>query len=167
MHCRSLDYLAQRFTITRMDFRILFGAYVAALLDHTNKAVHSGHKKDVTLIEHVRSDNMYEEKTSCGGRAHSVALHQGERYPLNDEEKTDLRKLGKAKILCITPPNLEIVQENTNVCKIGTWTIRDSAPVPQKLWSSMDAIKIQPNLMAASADCRLVAWLKNDFSIPY
>ncbi|KAG5447308.1 hypothetical protein CSKR_110155 [Clonorchis sinensis] len=27
-----------------------------------------------------------------------------ERKPLNDEEKTDLRKLGKAKILCITPP---------------------------------------------------------------
>ncbi|KER30138.1 hypothetical protein T265_03397 [Opisthorchis viverrini] len=40
--------------ITRMDFQILYGAYVKPLLDYANQVVYSGRTKDVTLIERVQ-----------------------------------------------------------------------------------------------------------------
>ncbi|KER26628.1 hypothetical protein T265_06133 [Opisthorchis viverrini] len=40
--------------ITRMDFQILYGAYVGPLLECANQVVYSGRTKDVTLIERVQ-----------------------------------------------------------------------------------------------------------------
>ncbi|KER31795.1 hypothetical protein T265_02027 [Opisthorchis viverrini] len=40
--------------ITRMDFQILYGAYVRPLLEYANQVVYSGRTKDVTLIERVQ-----------------------------------------------------------------------------------------------------------------
>ncbi|GAA51771.1 protein kinase N, partial [Clonorchis sinensis] len=40
--------------ITRMDFQILYGAYVGPLLEYANPVVYSGHTKDVILIERVQ-----------------------------------------------------------------------------------------------------------------
>ncbi|KER33861.1 hypothetical protein T265_00308 [Opisthorchis viverrini] len=39
--------------ITRMDFQILYGAYVRPLLEYANQVVYSGRTKDVTPIERV------------------------------------------------------------------------------------------------------------------
>ncbi|KER19095.1 hypothetical protein T265_15662, partial [Opisthorchis viverrini] len=39
---------------TRMDFQILYGAYVRPLLEYANQVVYSGRTKDVTLIERVQ-----------------------------------------------------------------------------------------------------------------
>ncbi|KER30645.1 hypothetical protein T265_02994 [Opisthorchis viverrini] len=40
--------------ITRMDFQILYGAYVTPLLEYANQVVYSGRTKDVPLIERVQ-----------------------------------------------------------------------------------------------------------------
>ncbi|KER29476.1 hypothetical protein T265_03943 [Opisthorchis viverrini] len=40
--------------ITRMDFQILYGAYVRPLLEYANQVVYSGRTKDVTLIERAQ-----------------------------------------------------------------------------------------------------------------
>ncbi|KER23675.1 hypothetical protein T265_14585, partial [Opisthorchis viverrini] len=40
--------------ITRMDFQILYGAYVRPLLEYADQVVYSGRTKDVTLIERVQ-----------------------------------------------------------------------------------------------------------------
>ncbi|GAA51962.1 ATP-binding cassette transporter [Clonorchis sinensis] len=40
--------------VTRMDFQILYGAYVRPLLEHANQVVYSGRTKDVILIERVQ-----------------------------------------------------------------------------------------------------------------
>ncbi|KER31405.1 hypothetical protein T265_02319 [Opisthorchis viverrini] len=42
------------YRITRMDFQILYGAYVRPLLEYANQVVYSGRTKDVTLIERVQ-----------------------------------------------------------------------------------------------------------------
>ncbi|GAA47550.1 hypothetical protein CLF_100503 [Clonorchis sinensis] len=42
------------FRVTRMDFQILYGAYVRPLLEYTNPVVYSGRTKDLTLIERVQ-----------------------------------------------------------------------------------------------------------------
>ncbi|KER26511.1 hypothetical protein T265_06233 [Opisthorchis viverrini] len=40
--------------IIRMDFQILYGAYVRPLLEYANEVVYSGRTKDVTLVERVQ-----------------------------------------------------------------------------------------------------------------
>ncbi|GAA54618.1 hypothetical protein CLF_104476 [Clonorchis sinensis] len=40
--------------ITRMDFQILYGAYVRPLLEYANQVVYSRRTKNVTLIERVQ-----------------------------------------------------------------------------------------------------------------
>ncbi|KER24458.1 hypothetical protein T265_07885 [Opisthorchis viverrini] len=40
--------------ITRMDFQILYGAYVRPLVEYANQVVYSGRTKDVTLTERVQ-----------------------------------------------------------------------------------------------------------------
>ncbi|KER23639.1 hypothetical protein T265_08534 [Opisthorchis viverrini] len=40
--------------ITRMDFHILYGAYVRPVLEYANQVVHSGRTKDVTFIERFK-----------------------------------------------------------------------------------------------------------------
>ncbi|GAA53342.1 hypothetical protein CLF_110053 [Clonorchis sinensis] len=68
--------------ITRMDFQILYGAYVRPLLEYANQAVYSGHTKDVILIERVQ-------------RA-ATKMVAGERQLLNDKNKTGPGNLGES-----------------------------------------------------------------------
>ncbi|GAA51559.1 hypothetical protein CLF_106378 [Clonorchis sinensis] len=39
---------------TRIDFQILYGAYVKLILEYANEVVYSGRKQDITLIERVQ-----------------------------------------------------------------------------------------------------------------
>ncbi|GAA53156.1 hypothetical protein CLF_109646 [Clonorchis sinensis] len=44
--------------IIRMNFQILYGTYVRPLLEYANQVVHSGRKRDVTLIGRVQRATM-------------------------------------------------------------------------------------------------------------
>ncbi|GAA53155.1 hypothetical protein CLF_109645 [Clonorchis sinensis] len=65
--------------IIRMNFQILYGTYVRPLLEYANQVVHSGRKRDVTLI----------------GRVQRATMKMGERQPLNNKNNTDPGNLGE------------------------------------------------------------------------